>query len=134
MILSRAEVLMSPNGIHGVDESNPLLPAAATAVLTSEDETLGNGGVRHHYHATLTVDPQQANPFPGADATLVVRVMGAPVMWPVVMDGLVISVDENATTAEDFVTVQDGVGPYAVANPIYLDLNGDGRFKGAFEP
>lgn len=136
MSLDTADVLVSPmwDGQAFPDAQPAFTPTHSVALGAPSATTLANGGVQHRYQATLSVNLAQDNPFVGRDAFLVVRVMGRKVLWPVLLDGISLTVDENAATAEDFLTVANGNTPYAVTNPIYVDVNADGRFTGPFEP
>ncbi|MBI5498425.1 MAG: hypothetical protein HY904_25715 [Deltaproteobacteria bacterium] len=134
MGLDTADVIVSPGGMPTPSNDAPELTVAAAAALTPQDTLLPNGGTRRTWRASFAVDLAVANPFPGRDATLLVRVHGRQVLWPVLLDGLRVAVDESATTPQTFLTVTGGVPPYAVTNPVFVDVDGDGRFRGAFEP
>ncbi|MEW5850338.1 MAG: CehA/McbA family metallohydrolase [Myxococcota bacterium] len=134
MPLASADVLVSPHYVEDPGEmATPPAPALSAPLGEPVVETLQNGGERLRYHATLDVDVAQHNPFAGKDAFLVVRVHGAQPVWPVLTAGLALQIDENGQTPEEFLQVRNGIAALAMANPIYVDVDGDGRFTGAWE-
>lgn len=135
MELSGTDVVFAPLNETQTfpDGAPPFTPVGATA-FTRVEKALQNGGRQLEWTARVTLDVAALNPFAGRDTFFMVRVYGATPLWPVVMDNLSLGVDENAATVEDFVTVLDGISAYAVTNPVYLDVDGDGRFRGALEP
>ncbi len=134
MKVSRVELLVSPHALSGVDESNPTLPVAASQDLPAATvETLPNGGSRQTWTVDVQLDLNATNPFAGKDATVLVRLVGHEVLWPVMLERVALTVDENASTAEEFAVITNGVTAFALTNPVYVDVDGDGRFTGAFE-
>ena len=49
-------------------------------------------------------------------------------MFPLMKGGG--ELDLDADTPEAFLYAREGVHPYAMTNPIYVDTDGDGRWRG----
>jgi len=71
-----------------------------------------------------------APPFYGLDSWIVVRV-GSTVdnVYPLMISSGAGTMDTNADTPETFLYNRGGVRPWAMINPIFVDLDGDGQWR-----
>ncbi|MBI3179603.1 MAG: CehA/McbA family metallohydrolase [Deltaproteobacteria bacterium] len=104
-------------------EPTPLVPVMTLAPV---EIVRSNGGRALVADAVVEID-MQAPPFYGRDSFIVVRAGGPQsTVFPVSGGGGVL--DTSAATPATFLSNRGGVLPYAMANPILIDGEGDGQF------
>ena len=89
--------------------------------LEYEEVPAGDGGVVLRATTIVTLATTQDE-----DAWVVVRAIGGEPLFPLMPAS--IEIDLAAETPERFITATEGRPPFAVANPLFVDTNGDGAW------
>ena len=123
----RVEVIA--NAFFEDPTSGEPMPRAVPLVVLTPEEIIRNNGGRAQYATTdIELDLLSA-PFDGRDSWIVVRVGGpnSLVFGAMQCGG---NVDVEALTPEAFLSERYGVMPFAMTNPIFVDSDNDGVWRG----
>ncbi|MCC6807559.1 MAG: CehA/McbA family metallohydrolase [Deltaproteobacteria bacterium] len=97
------------------------LPPTAIVDVVAQPVTRPNGGVVYVATASLPITVER-------DAFVVVRASGKEPMFPFIIEAGGGTPNLGSTSAADFFATRTGPPGLAVANPVYLDRNGNGAY------